>query len=63
MAVHVLFASHYVITISPNTPFNVYVCWFLETLKKAWLKFFNLLSYVCVLTYFFFESQYKEITY
>lgn len=34
MAVHVLLASHDIITISPNTLFNMFVYWFLETLKK-----------------------------
>ena len=34
MAVHALRASHNIITISPNTLFNVFVYWFLETLKK-----------------------------
>ena len=34
MAVHVLLASHNIITISPGILFNMFVYWFLETLKK-----------------------------
>ena len=50
MAVHVLLASHNIITISPGILFNMFVYWFLETLKKkrkAQPKVVNIFS-VCV---------------
>ena len=34
VAVHVLLASHNIITISPDTLLNMFVYWFLETFKK-----------------------------
>ena len=34
MAVHVLLVSHNVVTVSPDTLLNMFVYWFLETLKK-----------------------------
>ena len=50
MAVHVLLASHNSITISPNTLFNIFVYWFLETLKKkSATKSRGHIFYVCVL--------------